>query len=108
MTDEEEKRMFDKYIRPGRHILSRIKTRLMVLMRSDRIKTIKDVEYLDYELLIKTMCFLMLVACARTIFDIIWDVYLFFFPGVRPPDPDIMTPYIVPLIAKTLRGALHV
>ena len=107
MTDE-EKRIFEKYIRPGRRVLSRIKTWLKIKLRSPRIKTIKDVEYLDYDLFMKLLCLMMVYMVLSMVAGGILDLYYWVFPKAMPQDPAAFQPYIIPMIAKTLRGALHV
>jgi hypothetical protein len=107
MTDE-EKRIFDKYIRPGRRVLSRIKTWLKIKLRSPRIKTIKDVEYLGYENMMRVVCLIFIIFLIQVIVGVCFDVYYFFFPQARPQDTAGMVPYIIPMIANTFRGVLNV
>jgi len=104
MSDEDEKRIFDKCVRPGRRLLSRIKTRVKKWSRSKRYKTIKDVEWMDQTGIMRLFYIIIIIALIRSLASLIWDAYLFFYPGARPVDPSAMRPYIIPMIAKAMRG----
>lgn len=84
---KEEKRFFEKYIKPQYTIVKRIKRKIFGPRK--RIKTIDDVLILDYDLFIKLICIMLIYALIRMVVIEIIDVYLWFFPLTEaiPRDP---------------------
>ena len=79
--DSEEKRFYNKYIKPQYTILKRIKRKIFGPKK--RIKTIDDVSMMDYDLLIKLFCIMMIFLLIRMIAVGIIDIYNWFFPSTE-------------------------
>ena len=84
LKDEDEKRMFDKYIKPYTGILSRIKTKLLVRYRRKRIRTVDDFDFLSSSLVVKLFAILMIILVIQILGTLIYDVYVWFFPQAPP------------------------
>ena len=63
--DDEEKAFYEEYIKP----------------QYKRVKTIKDIEILDYDFLMKLFCILMIYVLIRLVIVGILDIYRWFFPS---------------------------
>ena len=76
--DDDERAFYEKYIKPQYTILKRIKRKIFGPYK--RVKTIKDFEFLDYDLFIKLICILMIYVILSMIANGLIDVYRWFFP----------------------------
>ena len=103
LKDEDEKRIFDKYIKPYTGFLSRIKTKFIAWKKKRRIKTVSDFEFMDYDLLIKIVCLIMAISFIRALGSLIYDVYVWFFPQTSPGESSL-SPYFIPVIKAMMRG----
>lgn len=103
MNDEDEKRIFDKYIRPYTGFLSRIKTKLLIRYRKRRIRTVDDFDFLSSSLIVKLFAILMVILVIQSLGSMIYDVYILFFPPATPRDSSF-SPYFIPIIRRCLRG----
>ena len=103
MKDEDEKRIFDKYIKPYTGILSRIKTKLLTRYRRKRIRTVGDFDFLSSSLIVKLFAVLMVIMVIQALGTLIYGVYVWFFPQTSPGERSF-SPYFIPIIVAMLRG----
>ena len=75
---DEEKRFYEKYIKPQYTMLKRIKRKIFGPYK--RVKTIDDIAVLDYDFLIKLFCVLMIYLLIQLVCKGILNIYLWFFP----------------------------
>jgi len=92
---DEEKEFYEKYIKPNMSWFQRLKSKFK---KSKRIKTIKDVDWLNQSFMTKMVCIILILFVLMLIGDIIVDVYHWFFPP--PNDPYEPVPYMVPMIFR--------
>jgi len=76
--DDEERKFYEKYIKPQYTIIKRIKRKIFWIPK--RIKNIDDIVIIDYDFFIKLLCVLMIYVLVRAIFLGIIDIYRWFFP----------------------------
>lgn len=77
--DEKEKDVFEKYLKKGYSLIGRIKFKLFKTRK--RIKTIKDLEALDYDMMIKLFCLILIVLLINYVGTMIWKLWLWLFPS---------------------------
>lgn len=75
---EREKDIFKKYLKKGYSLWGRIKFKLFRTKR--RIKTIKNLEPLDSDMMMKLMCLILIVLLINYVGTMIWTVWLWLFP----------------------------
>lgn len=92
MSDE-EKEIFERSVKPHMGIIARIKLKLQP---KKVIKTIKDVEFLDYDMLIKLLCIMMIYAILRAIGVSIFNLWQWLFPRAQSPEQKYR--YFIPLV----------
>lgn len=90
---DEERRFYEKYIKPQMTWLKRIKRKLFGPPK--RVHTIDDVVTLDYDLFIKLLCIMMLYIILRMVAVGLYDIYRWFFPG--PVEQIARQPWVFPL-----------
>jgi len=103
LKDEDEKRIFDKYIKPYTGILSRIKTKLLIRYRRKRIRTVDDFDFFTTHIIIKVVLLILVIGTICALGSLIWDAYLWFFPPASPGGSS-NHPYFIPVIVTMLRG----
>ena len=84
--DGKEKDIFNKYLKKGYSLLGRIKYKLFKTRK--RVKTIKDLQALDNDMMIKLLCLILIVLLINYVGTMIWKLWLWLFPSkivfVRP------------------------
>ena len=93
MSDE-EKRMFEKYIKHRIGILQRIKYRYFP---RKRIKTIKDVQTIP-SIALKLMYVVLIIYLLKAVFFLGLDVYYCFFPKFEP----VTYPPFIPILRRVV------
>ena len=77
--DGKEKDIFNKYLKKGYSLLGRIKYKLFKTRK--RVKTIKDLQALDNDMMIKLLCLILIVLLINYVGTMIWKLWLWLFPS---------------------------
>ena len=80
MSEDEEKDVYDRYIKPEKRLWQRIK-RWFSPTRA--IKTIHDVDYFDWDMVVKLFCIILLCMVISQIGSMIADIWFWFFPQAQ-------------------------
>ena len=80
MSEDEERDLYEKHIKPQKRLWPRIK-RWFSPTRA--IKTIHDVDYFDWDMVVKLFCIILLCLLISTIGGMIADIWFWFFPQAQ-------------------------
>ena len=80
MSEDEEKEYYERYVKSQNILKNRLKR---WLSPSKVIKTIHDVDYFDWDMVVKLFCIILLCLLISTIGGMIADIWFWFFPQAQ-------------------------
>ena len=80
MSEDEEKEYYERYVKSQNTLKNRLKR---WLSPSKVIKTIHDVDYFDWDMVVKLFCIILLCMVISQIGSMIADIWFWFFPQAQ-------------------------